>query len=142
MARSLIRRSLRAVTVLSALGVALVLARPVATQQRTPRGGAIVTVNGHDATAGDVPVKYRGSVNDQDVQDLDAQMDADQNERVGGNGVRRVHSRSFDTQTLLAFLRTDARVVYAEPNYVLHAVATPNDPRFPSLWGLNNTGQN
>jgi thermitase len=32
-------------------------------------------------------------------------------------------------------------VAYAEPNYVLRATATPNDPRFPEEYGLNNTGQ-
>ncbi|GAC1331814.1 MAG: hypothetical protein NVSMB17_10180 [Candidatus Dormibacteria bacterium] len=30
---------------------------------------------------------------------------------------------------------------YAEPNYILHADLTPNDPSFPQLWGLQNTGQ-
>ena len=31
--------------------------------------------------------------------------------------------------------------LYAEPNAVVHADATPNDTRFTELWGLNNTGQ-
>jgi hypothetical protein len=29
-------------------------------------------------------------------------------------------------------------VEYAEPNVELHALATPNDPRFGDLYGLNN----
>ena len=32
-------------------------------------------------------------------------------------------------------------VKYAEPDYVVYAVATPNDPRYAELWGMNNTGQ-
>src|SRR6266702_1757754 len=32
-------------------------------------------------------------------------------------------------------------VLYAEPNYIVHVFATPNDPRFSELWGLHNTGQ-
>lgn len=32
-------------------------------------------------------------------------------------------------------------VEYAEPNYIVHADAIPNDPRFSEQWGLNNTGQ-
>jgi subtilisin family serine protease len=35
-------------------------------------------------------------------------------------------------------------VLYAEPNYIYHTLqnpVTPNDPRFPELWGLHNTGQ-
>lgn len=34
-----------------------------------------------------------------------------------------------------------AEVLYAEPNYYVHAFTTPNDPKFPQLWGLQNTGQ-
>ncbi|UCD36338.1 MAG: S8 family serine peptidase, partial [Nitrospiraceae bacterium] len=37
--------------------------------------------------------------------------------------------------------RQDPDVEYAEPNYILHAAATPNDGSFTELWGLNNTGQ-
>jgi thermitase len=32
-------------------------------------------------------------------------------------------------------------VNYAEPNFILRANAVPNDPLFPELYGLNNTGQ-
>jgi subtilisin family serine protease len=38
-------------------------------------------------------------------------------------------------------LRKDPRVRYAEPNFIVHADALPNDPGFGNLWGLNNTGQ-
>jgi thermitase len=31
--------------------------------------------------------------------------------------------------------RSDARVAYAEPDYVVRATLTPNDPSFPSQWG-------
>ena len=32
-------------------------------------------------------------------------------------------------------------VLYAEPDPIRMAAAVPNDPRFPELWGLHNTGQ-
>lgn len=38
------------------------------------------------------------------------------------------------------FLKHPA-VEYAEPNYIVYASNIPNDPLFPKLWGLNNTGQ-
>ncbi len=38
-------------------------------------------------------------------------------------------------------LRKDANVAYAEPNYRLKAIATPNDPDFGLLYGLHNEGQ-
>jgi serine protease len=38
--------------------------------------------------------------------------------------------------------RKDPNVLYAEPDYIVHALRIPNDPFFSSLWGLRNTGQN
>src|SRR5215210_1926210 len=34
-------------------------------------------------------------------------------------------------------LETNPDVLYAEPNYIYRATATPNDPRYAQLWGLN-----
>ncbi|MGD8500909.1 MAG: S8 family peptidase, partial [Phycisphaerales bacterium] len=34
-----------------------------------------------------------------------------------------------------------ANVLYAEPDYSYKLLLTPNDPNFPDLWGLDNTGQ-
>ncbi|MCK5553514.1 MAG: S8 family serine peptidase [Deltaproteobacteria bacterium] len=48
---------------------------------------------------------------------------------------------SMRTEDVLAKLRGNPLVEYAEPNYVLRALATPNDPQFNQLWGLHNTGQ-
>ena len=41
----------------------------------------------------------------------------------------------------IALLKNDPTVAYAERNWVVKAIATPNDPRFPELYGLHNTGQ-
>lgn len=41
--------------------------------------------------------------------------------------------------------RKDPAVLYAEPDYAVHVLQnplTPNDPRFPEMWNLHNTGQN
>jgi subtilisin family serine protease len=126
-----------AFVILGPLAVALSLTKPVATQGR----GATVVVNGGEAVAGEVLVKFRQALAERDQQQLDDQLDADQHHEVGGAGVRRIHSRSHDTETLLTVLRHDARILYAEPNYIVHALAVPNDPRFSSLWGLRNLGQ-
>jgi hypothetical protein len=37
--------------------------------------------------------------------------------------------------------RLQPDVEYAEPDYIIHAMATPNDPQFPLMWNLQNTGQ-
>ena len=40
-------------------------------------------------------------------------------------------------ESVEAFSRLPS-VEYAEPDYVVHAVGTPNDPSFASLWGMSN----
>ncbi|HSK05318.1 MAG TPA: S8 family serine peptidase [Kofleriaceae bacterium] len=37
--------------------------------------------------------------------------------------------------------RRDPDVLYAEPNFIYELDVSPNDPSFPQLWGLHNTGQ-
>jgi hypothetical protein len=51
-------------------------------------------------------------------------------------------SGGVSIQQALDHYRKDASVLYAEPDYILHIVGTPNDPDFPSQWSLQNTGQN
>jgi subtilisin family serine protease len=35
----------------------------------------------------------------------------------------------------------DRRILVVEPNYRVRIARIPNDPRFPQLWGMHNTGQ-
>jgi subtilisin family serine protease len=47
-------------------------------------------------------------------------------------------------ESLIAKYQKSGLVEFAEPDYIVHADAIPNDPLFlnGSQWGLNNTGQN
>jgi len=44
-------------------------------------------------------------------------------------------------ETVLASYRANPMVLYAQPNYRVHAAVLPNDPGFQFTWGLHNTGQ-
>jgi len=56
-------------------------------------------------------------------------------------GLRIAQVNPADTSNAIAALRARSDVVYAEPNFIRRAMITPNDPRYPEMWGLNNTGQ-
>ncbi len=140
MNNNLIRRSPLGVAVLGALSAVLLFVVPVSTQAPAPPPGTVRYGN-RLAAAGEVLVKYRSDVSASDRQQLNQQLGNDEDSGIGGVGVRRLHSRFFTTDTLVNFLRQDPRVLYAEPNYVVQAVATPNDPQFSNLWGMLNTGQ-
>lgn len=57
-------------------------------------------------------------------------------------GLRLAHVAPEDTMAAIAALKKRSDVLYAEPNYILHLDATPNDPRFLSneLYGLTKIG--
>jgi thermitase len=59
---------------------------------------------------------------------------------IGGLSTHVV-SVSRDPATLAKVLNRSSAVAYAEPNFVLHALATPNDSLYSTEYGLNNTGQ-
>ncbi len=53
-----------------------------------------------------------------------------------------VRAKNRTTAAMIAELSQDSTVAVAEPNYVRWIFqVTPNDPLFPQLWGLSNTGQ-
>ncbi|HEY0320053.1 MAG TPA: S8 family serine peptidase [Pyrinomonadaceae bacterium] len=56
-------------------------------------------------------------------------------------GLRLAHVAAEDTLQAIADLNSRPDVLYAEPNYVRRINKLPNDPRFPEMWGLKNTGQ-
>src|SRR6185295_16845609 len=45
-----------------------------------------------------------------------------------------------DTKRAIQALKAMPEVLYAEPNYIMHADNTPNDPQFASLYGLTKIG--
>jgi subtilisin family serine protease len=99
-----------------------------------------ITVNGHEAVAGEALVKFARDAAAALPDQLAGQLDADENEPIGAN-LRRFRSRTLSVEALITQLRSQRGVEYAEPNYILRVIGIPNDPDFPNLWGLNNTGQ-
>ena len=70
--------------------------------------------------------------------------------QVGARLIQRLTVRGLElvklpkgtsTKEAIATLQSDPSVDFAEPNYIYTAQASPNDPSYGQLWGLNNTGQ-
>ncbi|HEV3060526.1 MAG TPA: S8 family serine peptidase [Vicinamibacterales bacterium] len=124
------------VVCLLALALSLVL---VASAQVARGPVASETIAGHEAVAGEVLLKLRSSSN---LTQITQDVEADRNESVGGEvTLRRLHSPKHGAAELLSLLSTRGDVEYAEPNFIVRATSLPNDPFFPQLWGLFNTGQ-
>ncbi len=59
--------------------------------------------------------------------------------QVPNNGVQDIQAQEVMINAI-SILSNDPNVVYAEPNYILKAFQTPDDPKFGELWGLHNEG--
>jgi subtilisin family serine protease len=91
---------------------------------------------------GEVLVRFRQGVPTQERQAALAEQSATLVENLRLEGL--VHARLAQGKTVAAAITGFERrpdVLYAQPNWIYRASATPNDPRFGELWGLNNTGQ-
>jgi uncharacterized repeat protein (TIGR01451 family) len=92
---------------------------------------------------GEVLVKIQPGATQEEIAHVEELADAD-GQRIStlsSGTIWRLHSRSKSVEALTASLRGNSNVVYVEPNYILHLVATPNDTSYGQLWGLKNTGQ-
>src|SRR5207302_834452 len=107
---------------------------------QTPGKDKTELFQGKEAAANEVLVKFRPTTF-QSVLQAQAAEEIDESEWVGGTGLLRFHSSRKNVATLVSELSARSDVEYAEPNYIVHTTAIPNDPRFGELWGLQNTGQ-
>jgi subtilisin family serine protease len=94
------------------------------------------------ALPGRVIVKYKADVSAAAMDASAAQADARVittirgSRSVEGSTLAVVRSNTQSATELVAVLEADPRVAYAEPDYLLDAYATPNDPSYASLWGM------
>ncbi len=95
---------------------------------------------GHEVVAQEVLVKFRVT-STEGIRQAEQAEDLDTIRGAGGAGWLLLHSRSKDAATLARDLSSRADVAYVEPNFVVYVSDAPNDPLFPQLWGLQNTGQ-
>jgi subtilisin family serine protease len=123
------------------IGVGLLAFTAQPSTQSPSAPGLVEHVDGREAAAGEVLVKLRGLAPAAELGAVRALAAAESDTVVGFTGVRRLRSRSLSAAELVRRLAGHPDVVYAEPNYVVRAVATPSDPMMPQLWGLLNTGQ-
>jgi subtilisin family serine protease len=94
---------------------------------------ALVRLNPDAASPQQMPVS---------MQSLTQAFDADLARPLGTAGVIRLRSRTLSAAALVTAAQANGLVLWAEPNYILHTTDTiPNDPDFPNLWALDNTGQ-
>jgi hypothetical protein len=106
--------------------------------QNVPPSIEIETYNHRQVAAREVLVRFRADTATSLVQAEDLLPP----KPLGGiRQLYRLRSRTRSVASLIQALSSRSDVVYAEPNYIVHATQIPNDPDFGLLWALHNTGQ-
>jgi len=108
-----------------------------------PRGDAA------DYREGDVLVTFKPVADLQTARDILSSHGLSMTRNFGflsaqqGQQICLVRGTNWTTAALMAELGGEAFVETVEPNFFRHALGTqpPNDPSFPQLWGLQNSGQ-
>ena len=107
----------------------------------------------HERVAGELLVKFRADVNEQGAQAILREHTGGGHEAKRFKAPRKVSHAAIgrwwhvklppgqSEKTVLPRLARHPKVEAAEPNYIVKAVATPDDPRYPEQWSLNNIGQ-
>src|SRR5215211_3500173 len=96
----------------------------------------------HKAVPGELIVKFRPGVTVSRRDEALAAAGLKAKKKLTADG--RMELAAGDpaaSELALKKLGSDPRVAYAEPNFVVSALRTPNDPSFGQLWGLVNAGQ-
>jgi thermitase len=86
---------------------------------------------------GEVLVKFKRDAPPASVRATLSAQNARAVGQVPALGVHRLSVPEGRELAVIASLRHHPLVEYAEPNYIIHAVLDPNDPYFPSQWGLD-----
>jgi len=90
-----------------------------------------------------VLARVRPGVSSESVRSTEAALGLDLERTIGPRGVVRVlrSGEDGDEPQLAKLLLDSGLYAYAEPDYIRHRLAVPNDPRFAEQWSLRNTGQ-
>ena len=91
---------------------------------------------------GEVIVVLEEPASRSDLRELNQENDASIEEDLPRSDVNVVDlPRDLSVAEAVREYENSPDVAYAEPNFKLQPAATPNDPGYKDLWGLNNTGQ-
>ena len=106
---------------------------------------SVLTRGGHIPSPyvpGEILVKFKKTASTTDIVQLNTTLGSKTIKEFPAIGVQHIKLKPGETVVeAIKKYGDDHNVEYAEPNYIVHALLTPDDPSFSQLWGLHNFGQ-
>src|SRR3712207_5027456 len=98
--------------------------------------------SGRSFAPGEVIVVLEEPASQADLRELNQDTGATVEEDLPRSDVNVVDlPRDLSVAEAVRAYEDSPDVAYAEPNFEVQPLATPNDPNYKNLWGLHNTGQ-
>jgi thermitase len=115
-----------------------VSARSASVREHNPVSGRplVAAPDGQTAVAGSLLVTFRQGASSQSRTDANSQANAVAAETVGHGSTVRVDVQNGSLADAMAAYASRSDVERVEPDYVLSASMTPNDPSFQDEWGM------
>ena len=119
------------------LGAALITIATFVTVSKAPADPP-----GNPHVPDEVILKFKDNASNADKDQIRAELGGFQKKGWGRiKAELRKLGPELTVEEAISRYKNHPKVDYIEPNYILTAVETPNDPQFPQLWGMENTGQ-
>src|SRR5207249_4665842 len=90
---------------------------------------------------GELLIKFRKDASPSDRDSTRAQLSARRLRQFRSGAEHWKLGDRVSTEAALSRMHSNPRVQYAEPNYLVGIDRVPDDPRYPEMYALNNTGQ-
>jgi subtilisin family serine protease len=117
---------------------------PIAFSQQTPMASTAPIISNGKYASDRILVKFRSGMNAEARVNAHAVVGAQTLKQY--TAVKDLEAvklpTGLDVGAALRAYRQRPEIEYAEPDYIVHSSVSPNDPLFPQMWNLLNTGQN
>ena len=90
---------------------------------------------------GEIIIKYSDTATGTEISTLSSQLNTITLRDFARIGASLEQLTDMTVPEAIAQFENNPAVEYIEPNYLYFAETIPNDPDFPNLWGMHNTGQ-
>src|SRR3970282_1406128 len=131
---------LRSIAIAALFGVVLTLLNQVAAVPSEPSFGTTLTAGSY--VPGEVLVKFKPMYSAQHRMSAVAVQGHAVLADLNQPGWVQVKIGAGQTMAqALAAYQNNPDVEYAQPNYIYHGTAVPNDTQYGQLWAFKNTGQ-
>lgn len=109
--------------------------------QQSPNVSSSSIENTAEYNPGELIVKFKDQITASAKNSMQAQLNASVIKGLGITGAELWRIKETDIDSTIKAYSKEPGIAYIERNYKVSVAVTPNDPSFPQLWGLNNTGQ-